>query len=501
MISSSPSYKRVASRLLGELPASLRASGENRILKFSTWMGDEAIYVNRETGHLYKPHNQDEIDFISSDTPRRWLLKGGEGSGKSVAGIIKTLERLRRGMSGIMGSPDFVHFRKSLWAEFCRWCPPNALVPKHRYRLEPDWEPTQPFKLVFVNSTTLLCGGFDRPGSWEGPNVTFAHFDEARHHPTSSMIKVLDGRCRIAGPTGELPQWWLTTTPRKSLMSGSPDGDQFHWLYTMFGPWGDPSKPDPFSEFKASSRVITLRLDENTENLAEGYVRDRKQSLTDTESSILVDAEWSDEETNQRFLPTMAWWDRCREYLPPIGNREPMIIALDAATGRASATSDCFGILGVTRHPNDRERVAVRLVEEWHAKPGHAIDFVGTEDEPGPETFLRRALREYNVVCVVFDPHQLVSLAQRVEVEEGVWFDAFGQIEKRLKSDKALLDHIIDRTLVQNGDYKLRAHIDAADRKVDEIGSRFRIVKGGRGPVDLAVCLSMATWQCLDLNI
>lgn len=499
MIGSSPAYQRVAARLARDLLPSTGANDGS--FKRSMWFEDSAIYVNRETGHRYQPHNADEALFISNDFPRRYLLKGGEGSGKSVAGVIKDLERLRRGMSGIMGSPDFIHFRKSLWAEFCRWCPVNAVIPKHRYRLAPDWEPTQPFKLVFTNGAWLLCGGFDRPGSWEGPNVNFCHFDEARHHPTAAMIKVIDGRCRIPGPRGELPQWWLTTTPRKSLMSGSPEGDQYHWLYVMFGPWHDKSKPDPYADFKASSKVITLRLDENASNLAEGYVDNRKQSLTDNESSILVDAEWTEEETNQKFLPFINLWDRCREDIPPLGNREPMVIALDAATGRASSASDCFGILGVTRHPKDRNRVAVRFAEEWHASSGHQIDFIGTKEDPGPETFLRDALKQYNVYCVVFDPHQLISLAQRLEVEEGVWFDQFGQVEKRLKADKSLLDKIIDKTVAHDGNTKLRNHIDNADRKVDEVGSRFRIVKGGRGPVDLAVCLSMSTWQCLDLNL
>lgn len=480
------------------------AEKTNTAQKFSTWSDDPDVpsrYVNRETGNPYAPHNQQERDFVFRDTPRRALLKGGEGSGKSVAGIIKDLERLRRGMSGIMGSPDFVHFRKSLWPEFRRWCPPLSLVPKHRYRLSSEWSPTQPFELVFTSGATLLCGGFDRPGSWEGPNVSFAHFDEARNHPTPAMIKVLDGRCRIPGPNGEPPQWWLTTTPRKSLMSGSPDGDQYHWLYIMFGPWHDATKPDPFADFKSAALVITLRLDENAHNLSEGFVDERKQSLTDNESSILVDAEWTEEETNQRFLPVMAWWDKCKEDLPILGSREPMVIALDAATGRVSSASDCFGILGVTRHPRDRNRVAVRLKAEWHARAGGIIHFIGTDDDPGPETFLRRILREYNVICVTYDQHQLVSLAQRVEIEEGVWFDSFGQVEKRLRSDKALLDRIIDRTIAHDGDEVLRAHIDAADRKVDEAGSRFRIVKGGRGPVDLAVCLSMAAWQCLELNL
>src|ERR1051326_236667 len=63
-------------------------------------------------GKLYKPHNQAEYEFVYTDGPRRVLLKGGLGSGKSTAGIIKVLHRLRRGCNGAMLSTDFPHLRK-----------------------------------------------------------------------------------------------------------------------------------------------------------------------------------------------------------------------------------------------------------------------------------------------------------------------------------------------------------------------------------------------------
>ena len=71
-------------------------------------------YVNRKTGNVYEPHHDDEASVVFSDTPRHVLIKGGEGGGKTVAGIVKVLERVRRGMSGVVGSPDFAHFRRSL---------------------------------------------------------------------------------------------------------------------------------------------------------------------------------------------------------------------------------------------------------------------------------------------------------------------------------------------------------------------------------------------------
>ena len=49
-------------------------------------------YVNRETHAVYAPHNDAERQFVYTDTPTNALLKGGEGAGKSVAGVVKMLE-------------------------------------------------------------------------------------------------------------------------------------------------------------------------------------------------------------------------------------------------------------------------------------------------------------------------------------------------------------------------------------------------------------------------
>ena len=56
--------------------------------------------------------------------------------------------------------------------------------------------------------------------------------------------------------------------------------------------------------------------------------------------------------------------------------------------------------------------------------------------------------------------------------------------------------------MAHNGNIDLREHIGNAGRKMDVDGRRFRIVQ--RDPdlkIDLAVSLSMATYECLRLNI
>lgn len=499
-----PTYQRIARNLMQGDPTLHQQRHHTPVEQQprSRWASDcsKAVYIHRDSGKVYQPHHKDEYDFVTSDRPRRWLVKGGEGSGKSVSGVIKDLERLRRGMSGIMGSPTFVHFRKSLLPEFKRWCPPLAVIPEHRYRLSVEYQPNQPFELVFRNGATLLCGGFDHPGSWEGPNVNFAHIDEGRHLASSAMAKVLDGRCRIAGPNGEPPQWWVTTTPRKSTLSTSPEEAKYHWLYEMFGPWEDDGE-DPFESFKLESRVTTLHLRDNADNLAEGFVTQRVQSLTAKETRILADAEWEDEEDTERFLPNMALWDSLRVQRPPLG-REPLVIALDAATGRKTTTSDCFGLVAVAPRSAFTQGAAgasVRYLEKWQARAGGHIEY-STPMLDGPGDRIRWLIDNHNVVCVTFDPHQLVFVAQALEQEGRVWVEPYNQGGDRLVSDRHLYDQIMQKEVEHDGNEYLRAHIDNADRKVDSDRHNFRLIQG-RGKIDLAVCLSMANKQLSELNL
>lgn len=448
--------------------------------------GWPAVYINSETGKLYKPHKPEEAQAVYDDSPRYVLLKGGEGGGKSVAGIVKTLNRIRRGCNGAMVSPDLVHFQKSLWPEFRRWCPWDCVVEKQKYRQAITWEPTRPFSLVFNNAigtqSVLLCGGAKESeiGAWEGPNLNFVHFDEFRRHKTAAALKVFDGRVRIPGPNGEPPQMYITTTPRK------------HWLFEYFGPL---QQDDPRESFKRDSLVVTLLTTENADNLESGFAEKRAQTLTAAEARVLLMAEWEDIDTGQRFVPSMLLWDACQQDVPPLQGNEPMIVAMDAAV-----VNDCFAMVGVTRHPEQDEAVAVRFVQIWEPK-GNALDYQGTEDAPGPERVLRRLAERYNVMCVVYDPYQLHDMATRLGREGVAWFKEFGQGAPRLESDQQLLALISQRRIVHDGNTTLRRHVDNADRKRDENG-KLRIVKREQSAkVDACVALSMAAYQCLKLRL
>lgn len=454
-----------------------------KIPRESSWTADNGAYINRETGRPYAPHHERERTAVEDDGPRYLLFKGGEGGGKSVAGIVKGLERLRRGMDGIMGSPDFEHFKRSLWPEFSRWCPWESVITEQRYRSRAGWEPTKPFTLTFRTpadgTATLYCGGFDDPGAWEGPNVNFAHFDEGRRHKTAAMLKVLDGRCRIPGPNGESPQIIITSTPRKN------------WLYEYFGPWERPSQVDPFAAFKAEASVVDLfTLDnERAGNLFEGFTGKRRQSLTAAEARVLLEAAWEDIDDVERFLPTMHWWDQCEEQIPELDAYTPIALAADAGV-----SNDTFGLVGVSRHPADHSRVAVRIVENWKPEGGR-IDFAAVERK------IADIRERHNVLALAFDPYQMVYMSQRLS--ESMWCIPFNQGPRRLEADKALLDLIMSRGIVHNGDERLRQHIDNADRKVDTETRKIRIVhRKDELKVDLAVATSMAAYTCLyELNL
>lgn len=458
--------------------------------KIPDWPKSITEYRNRETDKNYKPHHDEEWEFVTNRDKRYLLAKGGEGGGKSVAGIIRDLERIKAGAHGIMGSPDFEHFKKSLWPEFRRWCPWEYVVPGQQYRQHFSWEPGRPFQLAFITGAIVYCGGMKESDimAWEGPNVNWAHFDEGRRHKTAAALKVLDGRVRIPVKHPEYgylpPQMWLTTTPRK------------HWLYEFFGPWENEGD-DPRATFKHDALVVTLLTKDNEENLEPGFVEKRRQSLTEAEARVLLEAEWEDIEDTERFLPSMTLWDLCEEKLLALG-KEPMVVALDAALG-GSGLASSFGMVGVTRHPQRHEDVAVRYIQKWKALHGRKIDF-GAED--GPEQAIRGLCKDFNVVCVCYDPYQLHDMATRLNKENVAWFFEFGQGQRRLEADRQLYDLILQRRLSHNGNVELREHISNANRKLSSDDRRLRIVKRELGMnVDLAVCLSMAAYENLRLNL
>jgi hypothetical protein len=441
-------------------------------------------YVNKETGRLYQPHHKKEELFVYRDTPRYGLAKGGEGGGKSVSGIIKTLERVRRGMSGIMVSPDFEHFKKSLWPEYRRWCAVGAVIERERYRLRQDWEPQRPFELHFNNAigglSTIYCGGIEDPSGWEGPNVSFVHFDEARRHNDAAALKVLDGRVRIPGPKGEPPQIFITTTPKK------------HWLFDYFGgvDTDDVRPDDPLKEFKQDAYVITLLTKDNEINLEEGFAAKRRQTLTEQEARVLLEAQWEDVDDTDRFLSSMVLWDACEEELPTLDGHTPVVMGMDAGE-----SSDTFATVLVSVHPKRAGIYAVRYARAYVPKNG-PLDFDEIEKD------IRDLCKRYAIRQIAYDPFLLGQMVRRLTTGKKATaiMEPFPQGAQRLEADKFLFDLILQRRIVHDGDGDLRSHIENADKKRTGDGRKMRITKRQQNlKIDLTVALSMAAHRCANL--
>ena len=457
-------------------------------------------YRNAETGRRYSPHSDAELAWVMNEsTPNLWAL-GGEGGGKSVAGIIRDLERARMGCAGVLTSPDFEHFGRSLWPELRRWIPWDLVVPKHRRMASADWFPSKPFEIVFLTGAVFFLGGMKESGvmSWEGPNVNFWHFDECRRHRTAAAIKVIDGRVRILGPLGTKPQAWYTTTPRK------------HWMYEFIGPVADdPAEQarDPRLGYKLNTRIVRLPTKDNIANLAPDFLEQRRRSLTGAEARELLEAEWEDIEDTERFLENIALWDRLAwPQMPPLRNDEPVVIAIDGAIGSLSGSGDrvpdTFGISGVSRHPERPQDVAIRFTYKWQPVPGYALSFEGTEEEPGPMRILGTLIDTLNVVQLCYDPYQMAYAAQVLAKRGDVWIAPFSQAGDRYECDKLLHDLIINARLAHNGDRQLREHVDNANRKRDPDGRRMRMIhREDRLKIDLAVATAMACKRVLELNV
>jgi len=458
-------------------------------------------YINSSTGKEYQPQNEQVDIFVNDDTPRYMLLKGGEGGGKSSAGSIKTLNKLRRGISGIMVGPDLEHFKKSLWSEFKQWIPWQCVIERHRYRQMEGWEPTKAFTLVFHNEvggySELTCGGCkeDQIHSWRGPNVGFACLDEISVHRKAGAIKVFDGRVRIPGPNNEPSQLFLMTTPEK------------HWLFDLFaGAKGDenslsdvPEKTrNEWSGFRNNAYVGTVLTKENEEagNLEQGFAVSRSQTLTEAESRVYLQAMWEDVSDVEKFV-NIIWWNNCQAQLPGLSRNETLVLGVDAATGSENQgyLADCFALLGVTRHPDNKQNVAVRYCGVWEPQPGQLLDFEPIEQE------LIRLCKEFATLEITYDPTQLHYLASRLKKKQITNIKPFTQGLDRLKSDKQLQDLIMSRRLTHDGNPLLKQHIDNANiKKAGEDG--IRLVKRSNSlKIDAAVALSMAASRCLYYNL
>ena len=235
------------------------------------------------------------------------------------------------------------------------------------------------------------------------------------------------------------------------------------------------------------------------------------QAYYESEASILHPLEFERMHRNQwitqttTFVP-MEWWDACNHEhdWPEIPENHPMIIAADAGTMK-----DNFGVIICCNHPDKQQYpddILVWYARKWVPPKGsRGLDFVGTEENPGPEMEIRRLIAEKNIVQLAYDEYQLHDMMNRLRKDGIVWCRRFPQgsgKHSRTVADAALYDKIRDRKIWHRGEPELREHIQNANAKIDDQERRLRIVKRVEHlKVDLAVGLSMASYEVERLNL
>ncbi len=285
---------------------------------------------------------------------------------------------------------------------------------------------------------------------------------------------VLNGRQLTAGELGDL-----------SAFEEAPNPDSLVPCYVneaagMFAYW--------------DHGVVARRMPWQRGERGEQYYKSEAATQTPSQMSRLHEDEWVSAES--AYIP-IEWWDRLVKPLPLApGDQTPMVISLDAAV-----SGDCFGLVMVSRDPdrvNEAEPgIAVRAVRKWTPPPGGTIDY------SQPEAAVRELCANFNVVEVAYDPYQLHDMATRLMREGVVWCRSFGQQQERLVADSDLYKIIVQARMRHDGNPDLREHLTNANAKIAKgEDTKMRIVKKSESrKIDLAVCLSMASYECLRLLI
>lgn len=282
---------------------------------------------------------------------------------------------------------------------------------------------------------------------------------------------VLNGRQLTAGEMGDL-----------GAFVEAPNAEDLVPCYVndragVFAYWdeGTVARRMPWQQGAHGDRYYAA---EATRQTASQMVRLHNNSWVSAESQFIV----------------IEWWDAAVNPMPlQPGERTPLIIALDAAV-----TGDCFGIVVISRADKENPPgLALRAAYKWDPPPGGAIDFAG------PEAVVRQLCRDYNVAQVAYDPYQLHDFATRLQKEGVAWFRPFSQGMERLIADKGLYDIIVNRRMRHDGNLDVREHLTNANAKqAANEDTRLRIVKkSDTRKIDLAVCLSMASKECLRLML
>jgi predicted phage terminase large subunit-like protein len=219
---------------------------------------DENEYYIKNDGKHFNA-NENHERFVSSRA-RFSAFISGRGGGKSASGAQKALKKIEMGLSGMIANPTFEDFKTSTWLEFKEWIPWDMVVIGQRYRQAPEWEPSQPFSLTFVNGAKVSCKGLNNPDSARGPNINWFWYDEAGKDISGEAWQIATASVRV----GFEPQSWATTTP-----SGQ------NWLYELFVEQNFPDDVLEAYEESGEDRPLVewfeTSIIENKENLDPGF--------------------------------------------------------------------------------------------------------------------------------------------------------------------------------------------------------------------------------------
>lgn len=218
----------------------------------------------------------------------------------------------------------------------------------------------------------------------------------------------------------------------------------------------------------------------------EDYYAQESAILTPSEFGRVHRNQWATSEST--FVPS-EWWDACYGEMPHFEDSVPVVVGMDAGV-----VSDTFALVGVSRI---EDTTYVRFCRVWKPPKGGKIDF----DEI--DKFIRAELvKQFNVVQIAYDPHQLHDMATRLRKDSVTWMFEFKQANPRLNADKALYDVIRDKHIVHSGDPVLTEHVRNANAKSEGDIDKLRIVKRAEHlKIDACVALSMANSEARRLAL
>lgn len=282
-------------------------------------------------------------------------------------------------------------------------------------------------------------------------------------------------------------------------------GKGFKWLESYAGYSGESPILEPIYE----SNVKEKYKIKNTDMYSNGrtfvlcnhdpklpwqtdeYYFQQSKELTNSEFLRVHKNMW--QSATQKFIDDVAI-DLCVEKFTSPTKKEKMIVAVDAAYGEEG---DCFAIVGVTKHPTDKtKKMAQRISRIWRAKKGQKLKFKDVKNPSNPEFpygFILQLVREYKVICVVYDPYQLHSTASELEQNRVVWMKEFSQGKPREQADTDLQKMIRDREISIQDDVVIQ-HLKNANTN-----SKGRLIKRNDDKkIDAAVALSMAAFTASE---